>query len=491
VDPSCGAGAFLDAAARRFPWATLFGLELEPCAARLCRSRQPGALVLESDALRGGIEALGERIPDDAFELWVGNPPYNGTSPALKDPELYRRLRALLPGSLARGQSLRDDFAFFLLLASQRLARREGALAFVTSATLIDAFLYSPMRKLLLDRLQLREVIELGAGVFRGAQVRTAVTVWTHARGGRAARYRRRIDERPPFHASGLSPAEPLSPHEPELLLRPIPGEALELETHWRSEGEPITTLIPISSPGLKTRFDELLVDDDPEILLERVKAFLACAPEGLAHFAREHGLPEELLPKLRALRAFSRLRPEQVVPESVRPFYRYAGARHRGQIPETARAFCYLDRELIPRGDHRFRGAWDPHACEVKLVFNVRELPLSAALLERPGCVHDHRHARFAPLYVPRRIREEGLECTRSGGELGEEVPNLSEKGLTWARELGGPRGLYEALVGFINSARVQEVWAPCFGASRVLCVTQEELRTAAALLQTRRADG
>jgi hypothetical protein len=110
-----------------------------------------------------------------------------------------------------------------------------------------------------------------------------------------------------------------------------------------------------------------------------------------------------------------------------------------------------------------------------VKLLFNVRELPLSAALLEEEGCVHDHRHARFAPLLVPQRVRDEGLAVTRtvdSMKELGPLVPNLSSRGLAWAERLGGPLRVFRELVRFLNSPEVQERWAPVFGASRVVPV-------------------
>ncbi|MFY0580438.1 hypothetical protein ACN28S_44920 [Cystobacter fuscus] len=143
--------------------------------------------------------------------------------------------------------------------------------------------------------------------------------------------------------------------------------------------------------------------------------------------------------------------------------------------MPAEARAFCYLDRRLIPRGDHRLRGPWDPHRGAVKLLFNVRELPLSAALLEEEGCVHDHRHARFAPLFVPQRLRDEGLGLTRlarSTEELGPLVPNLSPRGLAWAERCGGPLAAFQALVRFLNGHEVQKCWAPVHGASRVVPV-------------------
>ncbi|MCP3142843.1 HsdM family class I SAM-dependent methyltransferase [Pyxidicoccus xibeiensis] len=461
VDPACGAGAFLTAAARLRPDARLCGLELDPEVARVCQARVPGADVRVGDSLRGGLAPLLAATPPEHRELWVGNPPYNGTSPVLKDPDTYARLRALLPLALMPGTSLRDDFAFFLLVAAHRLVSRPGVLAFITPASLLDAFMYAPLRQLMLGTLALREVVDLGPGVFAGTQVRTCITVWSSLPGPR---------EQPRFERQGVW--QGFTPEAPEWRLSPTAPEATELDARWRAEGEPLTTLVPVSLPGVKTRFDELLVDADPERLLARVRAFAATREEELPAFALAYGLPESLLPKLRELKAGP---PLEVEASHVRPFFRYGGARHRGHVPPEARAYCYLDRRLIPRGDHRLRGPYDPHVGAVKLLFNVRELPLSAALLEEEGCVHDHRHARFAPLYVPQRLRDEGLLVTRSGRtleELGPLVPNLSPRGLAWAETLGGPLPAFRALVDFLNGPEVQRVWAPAFGASRVVPV-------------------
>jgi hypothetical protein len=428
---------------------------------RACQARVPHADVRAGDALRGGLEPLLASLPPGHREVWVGNPPYNGTSPLLKDRAAYARLRALLPLALPPGTSLRDDFAFFLLLAAHRLASRPGVLAFITPTSLLDSFLYAPLRATLLRTLTLREVVELGPGAFAGTQVRTCITVWTSPREPSAW---------PTFERHGQRTA--FSPEPPEWRLAPTPPEAAGLDARWRASGEPLTTLVPVSLPGVKTRFDELLVDADPQRLLARVAHFARTPPEALARYALDHGLPEALLPKLRALKAGP---PFQVDATRVRPFFRYAGARHRGTLPPEARAFCYLDRRLIPRGDHRLRGPYDPHRGAVKLLFNVRELPLSAALLEEEGCVHDHRHARFAPLLVPQRVRDEGLEVTRlvdTEAALGPLVPNLSPQGLAWAERLGGPLAAFRALVHFLNGPEVQEVWAPVYGASRVVPV-------------------
>lgn len=473
IDPACGAGAFLAAAAQRLPQAQLFGLELSAEAANGCRARVPGATVLEGDALRGGLAPLLARVPEGAFELWVGNPPYNGTSPLLADKAATQTLTALLP-PLPQGTSLRDDYAFFLLVAARRLATRAGALAFVTSATLLDAYLYAPLRKALLDSLSLEEVLELGAGVFAGTRVRTCVTfLRSKQRQGRLTAYRARA-VKGPFAADQLSAPALFTPRAPGWLYRPESAEAEELDRAWRRAGEPLGTLVPVSLPGLKTRFDELLVDDDPERLLARVDAFLGASADQLAAFCQAHQIPPRHLPKLVALKAMagSGLTADRAF---IRPFFRYAGARHRMTIPPEAMAFCYLDRRLIPRGDHRFRGPYDPHRCPQKLVFNTLERPLAAAVVVEPGCVNAHRHARFAPLYVPEQLRTLGLAAARSSSDLGPDVPNLSERGLAWAARQGGPLEAFTAIARFVNSAAVQEVWAPVYAASRELCVPLE----------------
>lgn len=462
VDPACGAGAFLAAAARRRPEAQLLGLELSPTVARACQERLPGAHIQVGDALREDLEQLLAQVRPGTRELWVTNPPFNGTSPVLHDRAAYARLRALLPRALPPGTSLRDDFVFFLLRAAHRLASRPGVLAFITPSSLLDAFLYAPVRAALLETLTLREVVDLGPHAFHDTQVHTCISVWSSPREAR--------QPAPSLQREGQR--YPLRPQAPEWLLTPVSTRAEALERRWRAEGEPLTQLVPVSLPGVKTRFDELLVDEDPQRLLARVADFARTPPEGLEHFARRHALPGALLPKLRALKAGG---PVQVDAAHLRPFFRYRGAHHRGSVPAEARAWCYLDRRLIPRGDHRLRGAYDPHAEPVKLLFNVRELPLSAALLEEPGCVHDHRHARFAPLYVPLAVRTHGLAVTRAVRTLealGPRVPNLSPRGLAWAARVGGPHEVFRALVRFLNGPQVQQIWAPAYGASRVVAV-------------------
>jgi hypothetical protein len=142
-------------------------------------------------------------------------------------------------------------------------------LAWVTSATLLDSYLHAPLRRKLLDVLALEEVVDLGAGAFAGTRVRTCITVWRSHRG-----------PVPPARFRGWSagqgdvldpPPIRFRPLGPEWCLRPVPEAAARLDARWRERGEPLDVLLPVSCAGLKTRFDELLVDDDREALLERI----------------------------------------------------------------------------------------------------------------------------------------------------------------------------------------------------------------------------
>lgn len=457
VDPACGAGAFLAAAAEAFPAARLCGLELHPASAQLARGRLPQADVRLGDALRGGLDALLPPPASGLHELWLGNPPYNGTSALLKEPAHWQRLCALFSGALPRGTSLRDDFAFFLLLAADRLAQQPGTLAFVTSATLLDAYLYGPLRRHLLDRLRLREVEVLPAGTFRGTRVRTCITVWTSGPLSRRAR--------PRYHDG--TGAVRFDPEAPALNLVPAAPEALALDARWRAAGEPLDVLVPLSLTGLKTRFDELLVDASQARLAQRVRDFLQADPDAMESFARAHALPPRLLPKLRALKGRPEVQGLTFSSARIQRFYRFAGPRHRDGIPDADRAFCYLERALIPRGDHRLQGAWNPHLEPCKLVFNLREQPLVSTFLDEPGAVTAWRHARFAPLRVPVDGR------TPSGAWR----INLSARGLAAAERLGGPRALFLAVARFLQSGPVQSCWAPAFATSRVIPVPVDQL--------------
>lgn len=444
VDPACGAGAFLTQAAARFPEAALEGWDVAEASLAQARARLgPSAKLRHADFLH---QAASAPDSDPGFTLVIGNPPFNGTSAQLTDGARWRQLVRRLRVEVPKGTSLREDYWFFLLRAAEELTARPGALAFITSATVVDAFQYGGARRALLERLELKRVEPLPAGTFRGTKVETCVTVWTSARTGT-----------PPTYAETS-----FSPSAPGWTLRPAPDDAEALDQAWRSAGEPLTTLVPVSFPGLKLRFDELLSDEDPNRLLRRMVELAALKPSGVDGFMERWALPHAARAKLELAREAAR--GLTISPRLVRPLLRFKGPKGFGSP-----AWCYLERELIPRGDHRLRGAYDPHAEVPKLVFNVHELPLVSAYVEIPGCVTAWRHTRFAPARVPRRVLAEGLEAASrlSPTECADLVPNLSERGLRWAREQP-----LRAIADFLQSSDVQHRWAPAFGMQRVVAV-------------------
>lgn len=444
VDPACGAGAFLAQAAQRFARARLEGWDVSAGSLAQATARLGARARLVHDDFLHAAVAPPTRAP--AFTLFVGNPPFNGTSAQLGDGARWRRLVERLQVAGPKGTSLREDYWFFLLRAAEELAARPGALAFITSATVIDAFQYAGARRALLDRLELRRVEPLPSGTFRGTKVETCVTVWTSARAGSQPTFRG-----VPFDVRG-----------PSWALRPTSLDAEALDAAWRADGEPLTTLVPVSFPGLKLRFDELLADADPDRLLRRISELTTLAPRGVPAFCERWEIPPPARRKLELARAAAQNL--AVSERSVRPLLRFKGPKGFGPP-----AWCYLDRRLIPRGDHRLRGAYDPHVERRKLVFNVHELPLVAAYVDAPGCVTAWRHTRFAPARVPRRVLHEGLAVASrlSPAECADLVPNLSPRGRRW--EKADP---FRAIADFLQSDAVQRRWAPGLALERVVPV-------------------
>lgn len=473
IDPACGAGAFLAGARQAWPKAALFGADISKSPLAVCRERLPAAQLVVGNSLTQAVETLWPALASaPGYEVWLGNPPFQGRSALLDDPA---RLKALLPAGLRmpRGTSLRDDYALFLLRAAERLREREGMLVYVTPSSLLDAYAYGPLRKYLLSTLTLRHVVDLGPKVFADARVATCVTFFTSPR-RRATRIHYQAREvSGPFEGKQLSAEVALEPAAPQWILRPKATTAEALDAKWREQGEPLDVLVPVSLTGLKTRFEQLWVASSRAELEARVRAFFRASPSQLGDFAQAHAMPGAVVKKLRALKALDTS--VKFAAENIWPFAGLSAPRAGSSLPLRHDGYCYLERRLIPRGDHRYRGLWNPHAYPTKLVFNARERPLFAFVLEESACVPAFQHTRFAPLFVPRVLRDGGLRSVRQQSELDDEVPNLSPAGLQWAQKLGGPVRVFERIAAFIASDEVQNIWAPAFATTRVLPIPAE----------------
>lgn len=138
IDPTCGDGAFLDAA-RAAGLTALTGVEIDREAAARARARLPGATITVGDALADPRIA-----PAGAFDLVIGNPPW--VRAGRIDPAVKRARAAVLSADwpeLDRGLidviARHADVAATCLLRALRLVAPGGRLALVVSTALLDA----------------------------------------------------------------------------------------------------------------------------------------------------------------------------------------------------------------------------------------------------------------------------------------------------------------------------------------------------------------
>ena len=409
----------------------------------------PRARILVGDALRGGWDALVRTLPDVGSELWLGNPPYNGTSPcsATRRPTVPSAPGSALDDALPRGTSLRDDYAFFLLLASERLAAapgcpRLGDLGHAPRRLPLRAAPPAPARPARAPRggrpRRGRLPRERGCGpasrsgaAGAGPAPSPRFRTWAPGDGPLERRRRSGSASRPRSGACGRSPPRP---------------------SGWTRDGAPPASRSTCSSrcscTGLKTRFDELLVDDD---------AGAASSPAWMRSFAPaisrdspgRTASPRRSLPKLEALRRTPGL-PPRADPEALRPFHRWAG-RHRAGS-RRARAPSATSTAGSSRAETT---GWSARSTRTPATASWSSTCASSRSPRRSSRrrAASPRTATPAsrPLLVPERIRSEGPRAGRSGAPLGPLVPNLSPAGLAWAERVGGPREAFRRIAAFI----------------------------------------
>jgi len=149
VDPGCGSGRFLLAAARSKGSAQLIGVDLDPLATLMTRA---GLAVLQvTDAQVKNADFTTLRFPTHAgVTAYVGNPPYvrhHNLSPATK---AWAQRTAAKLGLTISGLAGLHAY-FFLAVAAKAKANDIGC--FVTSAEWMDVNYGAIVRRLLLDHL--------------------------------------------------------------------------------------------------------------------------------------------------------------------------------------------------------------------------------------------------------------------------------------------------------------------------------------------------
>ena len=185
LDPSCGAGPLLLAAAEVRKSVALVGLDKDPSAVEEARVElEKHGLEAElsvGDALEGTAQELLERLGHPrGFDATIANPPWVSFS-GREAVGLGERLRASLRErfeSFGRWPQLQGPF----LERALELVRPGGRVGFVLPRQALDLDGYGPLRRAATARGRLLEVRELGEGIFEGVCEPVATVVLERAR---------------------------------------------------------------------------------------------------------------------------------------------------------------------------------------------------------------------------------------------------------------------------------------------------------------------
>jgi hypothetical protein len=136
LEPTCGEGAFLAAAAKRFPRARLAGYEINPTYARRARAELPRADIDVADFFAVDWAAAVEKLPEPI--LVVGNPPWVTSSTlgsiGSKNLPTKRNFKGLSGLDARTGKSNFDVSEWMILKLIDALRGRRGAIAMLCKA---------------------------------------------------------------------------------------------------------------------------------------------------------------------------------------------------------------------------------------------------------------------------------------------------------------------------------------------------------------------
>ena len=176
IDPGCGSGRFLVAAAREFPKATLIGVENDALAALIARANV-SVLGLGDRAEIIQEDFRSFRSETNGRSLYVGNPPY------VRHHRITSSWKKWLideAGKLGYSASALAGLHVYFILATVLNARPGDFGAFITAAEWLDVNYGALVRKLFLEELGGTgiTVIEPTAQPFADAATTAAITTF-------------------------------------------------------------------------------------------------------------------------------------------------------------------------------------------------------------------------------------------------------------------------------------------------------------------------
>lgn len=446
VDPAVGTGIFPAALAEAAGAVRLIGFDVDADAieraAALLAPLAPSLIARSPLASLVPHPALDPEAPGPLVVL--GNPPWAGRSASRGEPlsdALLRDFDCDEQGAPLREKKrgvLSDDYVRFVRWALEVVSRRRdgGALALLTNASWLDGPVHRGMRRMLLERLQRLEVLDLGGSALTSRpaglrdenlfQVRPGAALLIGVRAAeRAVRFGRLTGSRADKLAAleGEPPlTEPVHPQAPLYLLArraSVPRAYLEAPS--------LADWLPFHREGLQTNRDALVIDRDPEVLAERARRI---AGGELTLQARAHFDPAAARAELRAVLERG---PPVIRPVAYRPFDDrfYLASRvmcHRPR-PELERAIARSELVLVTTRQDRGRMPFQ------HLVLS-RFMPDNCLLSLRSSC-----RARGFPSHDPEGAPNLGAQVRRAlEDRLGRSPPAIEV--LLWlAAHLGAPR--------------------------------------------------
>lgn len=140
IDPACGAGEFLLRTAKHWPQAKIVGVDIDPLALAVARTRLSLAGAAAVELVRGNALALSL---DGDYDLVVGNPPWGGQL----EPDQVKTY-VISPGKVL------NSFVYFLELAA-RLLKPGGRMALLLPEAFLKVWNYQDARRWFLEHFHL------------------------------------------------------------------------------------------------------------------------------------------------------------------------------------------------------------------------------------------------------------------------------------------------------------------------------------------------
>ncbi len=191
ADLSCGTGNFLLKLGSYYPNTKLTGYDLDPLALELCRlnflilfqtNSSPSPVEKRPTYHLGLKDSLKHLLPESGFDLLVGNPPWGldlkpykniidlHYAPLLrKNSEFLQRGQSDNKGTSSKStyfiRDQLDSFALFLYRHLQ-VCRPRGIISLILPDTLLFNPVYEPLRKILLERTKILQILYLGEDIF-------------------------------------------------------------------------------------------------------------------------------------------------------------------------------------------------------------------------------------------------------------------------------------------------------------------------------------